>query len=184
LTAVRFERAPLDGAWIIDLEPNRDDRGSFSRSFCEREFAAHGLPVRFPQSNISANNRAGTLRGMHFNEPGFEESKVVRCTRGAVHDVIIDLRRDSPTFQRWFGVDLDADGGRALFVPDGFAHGFITLVDNTDVSYQMGAFYEPQAALGVRWDDPAFDIQWPRPPAVISPRDATYPDFEPTLIER
>jgi dTDP-4-dehydrorhamnose 3,5-epimerase len=180
---VRFERTPLGGAWIIELEPNRDERGSFARSFCEHEFAAHGLPIRFPQSNISHNTHAGTMRGMHFNAPDHEESKVVRCTRGAVYDVIVDLRRESSTYRHWFGIELDAESGRALFVPEGFAHGFLTLVDDTDVSYLMGAFYEPDAALGVRWDDPAFDIDWPREPAVISRRDATYPDFEPKLIE-
>jgi dTDP-4-dehydrorhamnose 3,5-epimerase len=172
---MRFEPAPLDGAWIIDLEPHPDERGWFARSFCEQEFAVHRLPTRFPQSNVSRNRLAGTLRGMHFNTSDHAESKVVRCTRGAIYDVIIDLRPASPSYRQWFGIELDADDGRALFVPEDFAHGFITLCDSTDVSYQMSAFFEPDAARGVRWDDPAFAIEWPRPPTVISARDATYP---------
>jgi dTDP-4-dehydrorhamnose 3,5-epimerase len=175
---MRFEPAPLDGAWIIELEPHDDERGSFARSFCEREFAAHGLPTRFPQSNVSRNRLAGTLRGMHFNAPGHAESKVVRCTRGAIYDVIIDLRPASTTYRVWFGIELGADDGRALFVPEDFAHGFITLCDATDVSYQMSAFYAADAARGVRWDDPAFAINWPRSPTVMSERDATYPHVE------
>jgi dTDP-4-dehydrorhamnose 3,5-epimerase len=173
---MRFERAPLDGAWIIELEPHDDERGSFARSFCEREFAEHGLPTRFPQSNISRNRLAGTLRGMHFNAPGHGEAKLVRCTRGAIYDVIIDLRPPSPTYTRWFGIELGAEDGRALFVPEDFAHGFISLRDETDVSYQMSSFFEPAAARGVRWDDAAIGIRWPRRPTVISHRDATYPD--------
>lgn len=174
---MRFEPAPLGGAWFIDLDRHGDERGSFARTFCAREFADHGLPTRFPQSNVSSNERAGTLRGMHFNAAPHAESKVVRCTRGAVFDVVVDLRDGSPTHARWFGIELSADNGRALYVPEGFAHGFLTLVDTTDVAYQMGAFYRPDAARGVRWNDPAFGIRWPRQPTVISERDATYPDF-------
>jgi dTDP-4-dehydrorhamnose 3,5-epimerase len=180
---MRFETAPLRGAWIIDLDRHVDERGFFARTFCAREFAEHGLPATFPQSNLSRNARAGTLRGMHFNTAAQVESKIVRCARGAIHDVIIDLRADSSTYRRWFAVELTADSGRALFVPEGFAHGFVTLVDDTDVEYQMGAFYAPEAARGLRWDDPAIGVEWPRPPTVISSRDATYPDFDPAVLD-
>jgi dTDP-4-dehydrorhamnose 3,5-epimerase len=181
-SAMRFEATPLAGAWIIDLEPHADERGFFARTFCAREFAEHGLPTTFPQSNLSRNVAAGTLRGMHFNVAAHAEAKVVRCTQGAIHDVIIDLREDSPTYRQWFAVGLTAASGRALFVPEGFAHGFLTLVDETDVEYQMSAFYVPEAARGLRWNDPAIGIDWPREPVVISPRDATYRDFDRAVL--
>lgn len=181
---MRFVATPLTGAWIVELEPNLDDRGFFARTFCAREFADHGLPTTFPQSNLSRNTRAGTLRGMHFNVARAAESKLIRCARGAVHDVIVDIRPGSPTYCQWFAAELDAVVGRALFVPAGFAHGFLTLVDDTDVEYQMGAFYTPDAARGVRWNDPGFGITWPREPVVISPRDASYADFEPSVLDR
>ena len=179
---MRFEATPLDGAWIIDLELNLDERGFFARTFCAREFAEHRLPVTFPQSNISRNTKAGTLRGMHFNVAAHAESKVVRCTQGAIHDVIIDIRPDSATYRGWFAVELTAASGRALFVPEGFAHGFLTLVDATDVDYLMSDFYRPEAARGLRWDDPAFGVVWPRDPVVISARDADYSDFDPQVL--
>jgi dTDP-4-dehydrorhamnose 3,5-epimerase len=180
---MRFVATPLGGAWIIELEPHLDERGFFARTFCALEFADHGLPTAFPQSNLSRNANAGTLRGMHFNTAAHAESKVVRCAQGAIHDVIIDLRADSPTYRQWFAVELTAASGRALFVPAGVAHGFLTLVDETDVEYQMGAFYTPEAARGLRWNDPAIGVEWPRVPAVISPRDATYPDFDPAVLD-
>ncbi len=180
---MRFEETPLAGAWIVDIEPHRDDRGLFARTFCAQEFADHGLPSTFPQSNLSRNTHAGTLRGMHFNTTRAAESKLVRCTRGAIHDVLIDLRAGSPTYRQWFAVELNAVDGRALFVAEGFAHGFLTLVDDTDVEYQMGAFYTPEAARGVRWNDPLFGVEWPREPVVISPRDASYPDFDPSVLD-
>jgi dTDP-4-dehydrorhamnose 3,5-epimerase len=173
---MRFEPTPVDGAWVIELEPHDDDRGSFARTYCDDEFAAHRLPTHFPQCNLSRNTRAGTMRGMHYNVAARAEAKLVRCVRGAVHDVIVDLRRGSPTRGRWFGVELTADDGRALFVPKGFAHGFLTLADQTDVYYHMSEMFSPDAARGFRWDDPAFGIHWPAPPSVISERDATYPD--------
>ncbi len=179
---MRFTPAGPDGAWIIDLEPHVDERGFFARTYCAREFEAQGLPTEFPQSNISRNDRAGTLRGMHFNTAPFAEPKVVRCGRGAIHDVIVDIRPGSPTYLQWVGVDLDAASGRALFVPAGYAHGFVTLVDETDVEYRMGAFYEPDAARGARWNDPAFGIEWPTEPTVIAARDASYPDFDPYVV--
>jgi dTDP-4-dehydrorhamnose 3,5-epimerase len=179
---MRFEATPLAGAWVIELEPHADERGFFARTFCAREFADHGLPTTFPQSNLSRNATAGTLRGMHFNTAAHAESKVVRCVQGAIHDVIIDLRADSATYRQWFAVELTAASGRSLFVPEGLAHGFLTLVDETDVEYQMGAFYAPEAARGLRWDDPAIGVEWPREPVVMSPRDATYPDFDPAVL--
>jgi dTDP-4-dehydrorhamnose 3,5-epimerase len=181
-TSMRFEAAPVDGAWIIELEPHVDERGFFARSYCAQEFALHGLPTSFPQSNLSRNTGAGTLRGMHFNTSAHAESKVVRCTQGAIHDVIIDLRVSSPTYRDWFAVELTAASGRALFVPEGFAHGFLTLVDSTDVEYQMGSSYQPDAARGLRWDDPEFGVVWPHEPVVISRRDAEYPDFDPKVL--
>lgn len=162
---------------MIELEPHRDERGFFARTFCEQEFAAHGLPTRFPQSNLSRNRRAGTLRGMHYNAPPFEEAKLVRSVSGAIHDIVVDLRPGSPTRYRSFGVELHARDGSALFVPAGFAHGFITLEDDTDVLYQMGAVYNAGAARGFRWNDPAFSLRWPREVALIAPRDAAYPDY-------
>jgi dTDP-4-dehydrorhamnose 3,5-epimerase len=180
---VRFRETPLSGAYVIELDRHVDERGFFARTFCEREFAAHGLPARFPQSNLSRGTRAGTLRGLHYNAAPHREAKLVRCVAGAVWDVIVDLRAGSPTRLRWFGVELSAERGEALFVPEGFAHGFITLADACDVSYQMGAFYVPEAARGLRWDDPGIGIVWPRSPAVISDRDRAYPDFDPAASD-
>lgn len=180
---MRFSEAPLAGAFTLDLEPNVDERGLFARVFCEREFARHGLPTRFPQCNLSKNHRAGTLRGMHYQAAPHGEAKLVRCVSGAIYDVIIDLRPASPTRLGWFGVELSAANGRALFVPQGFAHGFLTLADDAHVLYQMGQFYQPDAARGVRYSDPSFGIEWPRAPTVISERDATYPDFDPRTFD-
>jgi dTDP-4-dehydrorhamnose 3,5-epimerase len=179
---MQFQPTALDGAWVIDLDRHCDERGSFARAFCEEEFAEHGLVTRFPQCNLSTNERAGTLRGMHANVATHFEAKLVRCVRGAIHDIIIDLRPGSPTEREWLGVDLTAENGRALFVPEGFAHGFITLADTSDVYYHMSDFFHAEAARGFRWDDPAFGVRWPRPPAVISSRDASYPDFTPSLL--
>lgn len=174
-----FTPTKLSGAYQIDLDRQADSRGFFARTFCEREFAEHGLPLRYPQSNASFNEKAGTLRGMHYQAAPHREAKLVRCTRGAVYDVIIDLRVDSPTRFEWVGVELSADNGTALFVPVGFAHGFITLSDASEVSYQMSEFYQPGAARGVRWNDPRFAIRWPRQPSVLSERDGTFADFDP-----
>lgn len=175
-----FRETKLAGAFVIDLEPRTDDRGFFARTFCEREFAEHGLPIRFPQCNVSRNKAKGTLRGMHFQAAPHQESKLVRCVTGAIHDVVVDLRAGSPTYLAWVGVDLSAENGRALFIPEGLAHGFLTLEDHTDVFYHMGDFFRPEGAMGARWDDPRFGIEWPATPSVIAERDATYPDFEPT----
>lgn len=175
---MRFSPTKLADAVLVELEEHKDDRGFFARTFCEREFEAQGLPTRFPQCNLSRNDRAATMRGMHFNVPPYEEAKLVRCTRGAIYDVVIDLRPGSTSFGDWTGVELSADDGRALYVPPGFAHGFLTLVDATDVFYHMGEFFQPSAARGLRYDDPTFGVRWPVPVAVISERDATYPDFD------
>ena len=177
-----FRELELAGAYVIELEPHTDERGSFARTFCEREFAAHGLPVRFPQCNLSRNVRRGTLRGMHYEVPS--GSKIVRCVAGAIQDVIADLRPDSRTRLRWVSVELTAKSGRALYVPEGCAHGFLTLSDETDVFYHMGDFFRPDAARGFRWNDATFGIEWRSPPSVISERDATYPDFDPTSRTR
>ena len=176
---MRFTPAPLDGAWIIDLERREDPRGWFARTFCRREFEAHGLEPVIAQANISWNARKGTLRGMHYQVPPAAETKLVRCTRGALWDVIVDLRPDSPTFLRHFGVELTAENGRQLYVPELFAHGFLTLADDTEVAYQVGEFYTPGAERGIRHDDPALGIEWPEPVAVISEKDAAWPAFVP-----
>ncbi len=173
-----FRETELQGAYIIDLEPRLDERGFFARTFCMREFAEHGLATHFPQCNLSRNNRRGTLRGMHYEAPPSAESKLVRCTAGAIFDVIVDLRRSSPTCHRWTSVELTAVTGRALFVPPGFAHGFLTLSDDTDVVYHMGDFYRPEAARGFRWNAHFFSIAWPTAPTSVAKRDAEYPNFD------
>lgn len=178
-----YTRTKLAAATVIDLEVRNDERGFFARSFCEREFAEQGLPTRFPQCNISHNLRAGTLRGMHYQAAPQREAKLVRCIRGAIYDVIIDLRVGSATRFEWIGEELTADNGRALFVPEGFAHGFITLQDDTQVFYHMSEFFQAEGGRGVRWDDPRFGVAWPLAPRVISERDATYPDFDPSRFD-
>jgi dTDP-4-dehydrorhamnose 3,5-epimerase len=176
---VIFEETKLPGAYVIDLERREDERGFFARTFCANEFGEHGLNARLVQANTSWNPRQGTLRGMHFQNAPHAEVKVVRATRGAIHDVIIDLRPDSPTYKQWIGVDLTQENRRALYVPEGFAHGFQTLVPDTEVHYLVTEFYTPEAEGGVRWDDPAFGIEWPDPAnAFLSPKDATWPDFD------
>ncbi|HKW94439.1 MAG TPA: dTDP-4-dehydrorhamnose 3,5-epimerase [Methylomirabilota bacterium] len=172
-----FAETPIPGVWIIEPERLADERGFFARSWCEREWASRGLNPRIVQCNISFNKRRGTLRGMHYQAPPFEEAKLVRCIRGAIHDVVIDLRPESTTFKRHAAVRLDAESRRMLYVPEGVAHGFQTLEDETEIFYQMSEFYAPDHARGVRWDDPAFGIQWPPDDRTISARDRTYPDF-------
>jgi dTDP-4-dehydrorhamnose 3,5-epimerase len=171
--------APLPGAFVVEVEPVRDERGLFARTFAAEEWERAGLDPAVVQCSVSANDRAGTLRGMHYQAAPFEESKLVRVTRGAIHDVLVDLRPASPTYCRWFAAELTADNRRALHVPPGVAHGFLTLVDGSEVSYQISQRYSPAHARGVRWDDPAFGIEWPAAPRVISERDRTYPDFAP-----
>ncbi len=174
-----FTPAALPGAYIIDLEPITDERGFFARSWCGDEFAAHGLDPALAQCNISFNHRKGTLRGMHYQTAPHGEAKLVRCTMGAIHDVIIDLRPESPTYTQHVAVELTAENRRALFVPEGFAHGFQTLVDESEAFYQMSRSFVAGAASGVRWDDPAFSIAWPEDKRTISERDRQWPDFVP-----
>ena len=192
-----FTETKLKGAFIIELQKLEDDRGFFARSWCQREFEAHGLNTRLVQCNISFNLKKGTLRGMHYQAAPYEEAKLVRCTRGAIYDVIIDIRPDSATYCQWIAVELTAHDSLLtapssqlaaygpklpghhgmLYIPKGFAHGFITLMDDTEVFYQMSEFYAPEYARGVRWNDPTYQIQWPGEVKVISDRDNTYPDF-------
>ena len=176
---MRFTPSELPGTVIVDVEGHVDTRGLFARTFCEEEFAAARLPTRFVQSSVSFNTRRGTLRGLHYQALPKPEGKVVRCTRGAIHDVVVDLRPSSATFLRWIGVELTAENRRALYVPPGCAHGFQTLVDDSEVLYLMTEFYAPEMARGVRWNDPMFGVEWPIADPTISERDATYPDFRP-----
>jgi dTDP-4-dehydrorhamnose 3,5-epimerase len=175
---MEFIKTSLADAMLIDIRKLADDRGYFARTFCAEEFGKAGLETRFPQSNHSHNVHAGTLRGMHFQRAPHGEVKVVRCVRGALHDVIIDLRPESPTWRRWEGFDLTAENGRMLYVPAGFAHGFQTLQDDTDASYLVSHPYTPGAEGGVRFDDPAFGIAWPLPVGTISEKDAAWPWLE------
>jgi dTDP-4-dehydrorhamnose 3,5-epimerase len=172
---------PLDlpGAFQVELELVADERGHFARTFCQEEFRLHGLDPTIAQCNISWNPRRGTLRGMHYQTPPHEECKLIRCTRGAVFDVLVDLRRDSPTFCQWVGQELLAGGPRMLFAPKGVAHGFLTLADRTEVQYQMSAPYVAGTGRGVRWNDAVFGIKWPASVEVISAHDATFSDFTP-----
>lgn len=177
---MKFEHMGIPGVWVLDLERREDERGFFARTFCETEFAGQGLVTRFVQSNLSSNRKRGTLRGLHLQNEPKPEVKLVRCVQGAVYDVVVDLRRDSPTYCQWAGVELSAANGRALYIPAGIAHGFQTLEDNTDLYYHMGEFYDPSLAAGVRWNDPAFGIVWPVADPVLSGKDAAYPDFQRT----
>jgi len=179
--AMLFTPLAVAGAYLVELEPHRDERGFFARSYCAEEFARHGLPREFPQSNLSRNPRRGTLRGMHYAVAPSVESKLVRCSSGAIFDVLIDVREGSPSFGKWLSAELSRDNGAALFVPAGVAHGFLTLAEDTDVLYQMGDVFRADTARGLRWNDDAFGVTWPAPPALISERDASYPNFERAL---
>ncbi|MCL6482384.1 MAG: dTDP-4-dehydrorhamnose 3,5-epimerase [Firmicutes bacterium] len=175
-----FHKLKLEGAYRIDLEPREDERGFFARAWCQREFAEHGLETHIVQSNLSYNRYRGTLRGMHYQAPPHEEVKLVRCIRGSIFDVIIDLRPDSPTYLQWVGVELTATNRQMLYVPRGFAHGFQTLEDDTEVFYHVSEFYHPEAERGVRWNDPQFGIQWPAvEKRILSPKDQNWPDYVP-----
>jgi dTDP-4-dehydrorhamnose 3,5-epimerase len=175
-----FTPTELDGAYLIDLDRREDDRGFFARAWCERELAEQGLSTRIEQCNVSFNHSRSTLRGLHYQSAPHAEVKLIRCTRGAIYDVIVDLRPDSPTWKRWLGVELDAENRRMLYVPEGFAHGYQTLVDATETFYQVSASYAPDAEGGVRWDDPAFAIEWPDPEgALLSDKDRSWPDYRP-----
>ncbi len=172
---MRFEPTELDGAWLVVPTPARDERGSFARVFCEHEFAEHGLETRFVQHSRSHSVLRGTVRGLHFQRAPHAEVKLVSCLRGAMHDVIVDLRPASPTYRKWIAVELTPDNQRQLYIPAGFAHGFQTLADDTVTSYLISEFYAPEAATGVRWNDPAFAIDWPMPPTAMSEKDRAWP---------
>jgi len=173
-----FTETGLGGAFVVELEKKEDERGFFARTWCREEFRARGLNPLLAQCGISYNERRGTLRGMHYQGAPHEEAKLVRCTRGAIHDVILDLRPNSPTFKRWVAVDLTAGEYPMLYVPEGFAHGFQTLEDDTEVFYQISEPYHPESARGVRWNDPAFGMEWPLEVSVISGKDASLEDFD------
>ena len=172
-----FEELKLAGSFLIRPEKLEDDRGFFALTWSVEQFARHGLETRLVECNISFNRRPGTLRGMHYQAAPREQAKVVRCTAGAIYDCIIDLRAGSPTFKQWTAAELTADNRQMLYVPKGFAHGFQTLQDNSEVFYQMSDIYVPECGRGVRWDDPAFNIHWPQPASVMAKRDEAYPDF-------
>ncbi len=175
---MKFHKTKLPGVFEIHLDPAVDARGFFARSWCQKEFEEHGLKSNLVQCSVSVNSRTGTLRGMHYQAAPFAEAKVVRCTAGAIYDVVLDLRGESPAFKHWFTTMLSAENRRSLYIPEGCAHGFLTLTDESEVLYQMSEFYHPEASRGVRWNDPAFQITWPAKVEVISERDRTYPDFE------
>lgn len=172
-----FTRTKLQGAWIVEPEKLADERGFFARTWCQREAQAQALTPHWVQCNVSVNHKTGTLRGMHYQAAPYAEAKLVRCTRGAIYDVALDLRPESPTFKEHVAATLTAENHMMLYVPEGFAHGFLTLEDDTEVFYMMSEFYAPGHARGVRWDDPAFSISWPGEVRVISDRDRGYPDF-------
>lgn len=176
---MRFEPVAIAGAMMVRQQRAVDERGAFARVFCRDEFLAHGLDPDVAQCSVSINPARGTLRGMHYQTPPFEEAKLVRADRGAIYDVIIDLRPSSPTHLRVFGVVLSAASGDALYIPEGCAHGFLTLEEDTEVHYQMNRPYRPGSGRGLRWNDPLFEIPWPAQPTVMSERDAAYPDYTP-----
>ncbi len=178
-----FGETQLAGAYVVDLEPREDERGFFARAWCAEEFAERGLSTEIAQCNVSFNHHKGTLRGMHYQVAPHEEVKLIRCTRGSIYDVIVDLRPHSPTYLDWIGVELSADNRRWLYVPNGFAHGYQTLEDSTETYYQVSASYAPGAERGLRWDDPAIGIEWPEAgERIISAKDRSWPDFEPSLV--
>jgi len=176
-----FHPTPLKGAHLVEPEKRGDDRGFFARFFCEREFAAAGLTSHFVQINNSLTAKKGTLRGLHYQLPPTAEVKLMRCLRGAIYDVIVDLRPDSPTYRKWFGAELSESNRLMMYAPRGFAHAVLTLRDDTEILYPVSAFYAPEHERGLRYNDPAFSIDWPIAPVEISPKDAAWPDFDPAF---
>lgn len=172
-----FTETKLKGAFIIDIQKREDERGFFARTFCADEFKTHGLNTVMPQSNMSLSKFKNTIRGMHFQVDGAEEAKLIRCTKGGILDVIIDIRKNSPTYCQHIAVELTEENYRMLYVPEGFAHGFCTITDNVEVSYQVSQFYTPGKEKGIRWNDPLFGIVWPTQNPIISEKDAVHPDF-------
>jgi dTDP-4-dehydrorhamnose 3,5-epimerase len=175
---MEYHESKLRGVFEIRIEPKEDERGFFARTWCQREFEEHGLNPRLVQCSLSFNNKKGTLRGIHYQVEPHAEAKLVRCTRGAIYDVVVDLRKQSPTFKNWIAVTLSAEKRNMVYIPEGCAHGFLTLGDSSEVFYQMSEFYHAESARGVRWNDAAFQISWPESVTVISERDRTYPDFK------
>jgi dTDP-4-dehydrorhamnose 3,5-epimerase len=175
---MEYHESKLRGVFEIRIEPKKDERGFFARTWCQKEFAEHGLNSRLVQCSLSFNSKKGTLRGMHYQVEPHSEVKLVRCTRGAIYDVVIDLRMQSPTFKNWIAVTLSSERWNMVYIPEGCAHGFLTLDDSSEVFYQMSESYHAESARGVRWDDAAFQISWPESVTVISERDRTYPDFK------
>ncbi|MBX3510168.1 MAG: dTDP-4-dehydrorhamnose 3,5-epimerase [Hyphomonadaceae bacterium] len=174
---MRFSESGIPGAWVIEVEPVGDARGSFARVFCEEEFARHGIETRYRQHSISRSASRGTLRGLHFQLPPHQETKVVTCLRGAIYDVCVDLRPGSPTFKQWRAVELTGENQRRFVIPEGCAHGFQALTDDAEVLYLISTNYNAGASSGVRWDDPAFGVSWPLPVAIMSDRDRAWPPF-------
>lgn len=175
---MNFEPIPISGAYVVRIERVVDDRGFFARTFCEREFAAKRLISRMVQSNIGFSRKAGILRGLHYQTPPYSEAKLVRCIRGAVFDVMADVRVESPTYRSWFGLELNVENLKMIYVPEGVAHGYLSLVDESELFYQVSAFYAPGAEKGIRWNDPAFSIEWPSMGNLtISDKDRSWPDF-------
>jgi dTDP-4-dehydrorhamnose 3,5-epimerase len=173
-----FTETELKGAFIIEIERRGDERGFFARAWCQKEFEAHGLSPNWVQANLAFSKKRGTLRGLHYQIAPYEEAKLMRCIRGAIYDVIVDLRQESPTYKRWLGVELSADNRKMLYVPEGFAHGYQTLVDNSETYYPVSQFYSPGFERGARWDDPAFGVEWPiTENLIISDKDKSWPDF-------
>jgi dTDP-4-dehydrorhamnose 3,5-epimerase len=181
---MRFTETKLPGAFVLEIEKLHDERGYFARWWAAEEFTARGLDGNLSQCSVSFNHRRGTLRGMHFQVAPYAETKIVRCTRGSLFDVMIDLRPGSPTFKQWVGEKLTPDNGKMLYIPKGFAHGFQTLEDNTEISYSISQPYAPHSARGVRWNDPEFKIVWPESVTVTAERDRTYADFDMNIITR
>jgi len=173
-----FKETRFKDAFIVEMEPIRDNRGLFARAWCQREFEAHGLISHFVQNNITISHTRGTLRGLHYQVAPHEEPKLVRCTQGAIYDVIVDMQPHSPTYKQWLAVELTAENHTMIYIPGGFAHGYQILMDNTEVFYQVGTFYAPEYERGFRWNDPAFGIEWPiTPPLVLSEKDKNWPDY-------
>lgn len=172
-----FTKTYLQGAYVLDINRIEDDRGFFARAWCRREFEEHGLNPNVVQTNIGYSKMKGTIRGMHFQAPPWGEVKVVRCTAGAIYDVVVDLRADSPTHKRWIGIELTESNRRMLYVPEGFAHGYETLTDDAEICYQTTQFYQSRFSCGVRYDDKAFNILWPLPAGIMSEQDRSWPDY-------
>jgi dTDP-4-dehydrorhamnose 3,5-epimerase len=178
MAGMTFHPTPLSGVWMIESEIIPDERGFFARTWCDREFSRRGLDTTVAQCSVSYNRRKGTLRGLHFQAAPHAEAKLVRCVRGSLFDVVVDLRRTSPTYRQWWGAQLDQNNRRMLYIPESLAHGFLTLEDDTEIHYQISARYHAEAARGIRWNDPAIGVEWPAEPVVMSQRDRQYPDFD------